>query len=156
MYRTPRIRDQSVTLPEPSRDPSLLPKHLAPRMVQPERDSPAGIQVCSSHPNSTHDQMSTPIWFGLVIDVVMWWVSPLGQYNSPILSDAVITDISSKLDVTPGQVILAWGVQRGVSVLPKSSNEKRLEQNINVSRVWISLHTFKEKGEELMRDLVST
>jgi len=44
----------------------------------------------------------------------------------------VITDIASGLNVTPGQVVLAWGVQKGASVLPKSSNEKRLEQNINV------------------------
>ncbi len=56
----------------------------------------------------------------------------MGQYNSPILSDPVITDIASGLNATPGQVVLAWGVQKGASVLPKSSNEKRLEQNINV------------------------
>jgi len=61
--------------------------------------------------------------------------SPLGQYNSPILKDEVIVDIAKSRDVTPGQVVLAWNVQRGVSVLPKSSNEKRLEQNFNLPKL---------------------
>ena len=35
--------------------------------------------------------------------------------------------------VTPSQLVLSWAVQRGTIVIPKSSNEARLKQNIDVS-----------------------
>lgn len=34
--------------------------------------------------------------------------------------------------VTPGQVVLRWGVERGCSVIPKSETESRIKQNIDL------------------------
>merc|ERR1711974_230400 len=35
-------------------------------------------------------------------------------------------------DVTPAKVVLSWNVQRGVVILPKSSNPVRVKQNIEL------------------------
>ncbi|WFD00534.1 hypothetical protein MYAM1_003283 [Malassezia yamatoensis] len=58
--------------------------------------------------------------------------TPLGQANSPILKDADIMRIAQETHSTPGQVTLSWNVQRGVGVLPKSTNETRAAQNIDL------------------------
>lgn len=40
--------------------------------------------------------------------------------------------IAEKLGKTPAQVALRWGIQTGHSVLPKSTNEARIKQNLEV------------------------
>lgn len=51
--------------------------------------------------------------------------------KSALLEDAVILNIAHKLNVSAAQVILAWQMQRGVIVIPKSANETRLQENLN-------------------------
>ncbi|KAK9457116.1 NADP-dependent oxidoreductase domain-containing protein [Dipodascopsis uninucleata] len=75
--------------------------------------------------------------------------SPLGQYNSPILTHLDITSIAERHGVTPAQVALAWEVSRGLSVCPKSSNQKRIVQNITLPQLTdeelISITNFHRK-----------
>ncbi|MGI4370247.1 aldo/keto reductase, partial [Klebsiella pneumoniae] len=40
--------------------------------------------------------------------------------------------VAEKLGKSPAQVALRWGLQMGHSVLPKSTNEARLKQNLDV------------------------
>ncbi|XBJ06764.1 hypothetical protein VPH35_012382 [Triticum aestivum] len=63
--------------------------------------------------------------------------SPLGSpgtpwMNSNVLQEPVITSIANKLGKTPAQVALCWNIQMGHSVLPKSLNEERIKQNLDV------------------------
>lgn len=44
-----------------------------------------------------------------------------------------VLEIASRKGITPGQVLLSWGVQRGTIVVPKSENEGRMKSNIDVS-----------------------
>lgn len=72
--------------------------------------------------------------------VVMTAYSPLGssdrsasmkQAGEPVLlEDAVIGSIAKRLDATPAQVLIAWALRRGTSVIPKSVNPARLQQNL--------------------------
>ncbi|KAF8608380.1 putative GCY1-galactose-induced protein of aldo/keto reductase family [Ceratobasidium sp. AG-I] len=63
---------------------------------------------------------------------------PLGQYNSPFFSDPVFIEAAERVSkalskpVAPSQLVLSWAVQRGTIVIPKSSNEDRLKQNIDI------------------------
>ena len=49
------------------------------------------------------------------------------------LKDPVILDIANRRGLTAGQVLLAWAIQRGTSVIPKSSNPERLRQNFEAA-----------------------
>ncbi|CAO2838253.1 unnamed protein product [Amaranthus hypochondriacus] len=62
--------------------------------------------------------------------------SPLGSpgtfLKGDILQEPVVIEIAEKLNKTPAQVALRWGIQSGHSILPKSVNESRIMQNLDV------------------------
>lgn len=59
--------------------------------------------------------------------------SPLGSSRQDddknVLDNEVIKEIAERLNVTPAQVALAWQMQRGIAVIPKSVHEDRLKEN---------------------------
>lgn len=57
-------------------------------------------------------------------------LTALGQGNSPILREELILSLAEKYKKPVGAVLLSWNVQRGVSVVPKSSNPERMKQNL--------------------------
>ncbi|XP_063132700.1 aldo-keto reductase family 1 member C15 isoform X1 [Rattus norvegicus] len=57
------------------------------------------------------------------------WVSSDSPY---LLEDPVLMTIAKKHNQTPGQVALRYQLQRGVVVLAKSFNEKRIKENFQV------------------------
>lgn len=65
--------------------------------------------------------------------VVEGWF-PLGGrgYTKEILGDSVITEIAGNHGVTSAQVILRWNLQKGVIVIPGSSNPEHIKENIDV------------------------
>ncbi|KUI56652.1 Alcohol dehydrogenase [NADP(+)] [Cytospora mali] len=65
--------------------------------------------------------------------------SPLGNTNptykrhanlEPLLKDPFWADLAEKKNATPAQAVLAWGIQRGTIVIPKSTTDKHLLQNL--------------------------
>lgn len=66
--------------------------------------------------------------------------SPLGSSDRPdfmktgtepsLLENDVIVSIAAAHGCTPAQVLLAWHVQRGVSVIPKTVTPQRLRENL--------------------------
>lgn len=59
--------------------------------------------------------------------------SPLGsQHNAGghgVLDNAVVQEMAKRLKVTPAQLVLAWMMQRGVIVIPKSVHQERIREN---------------------------
>ncbi|CAE6437507.1 unnamed protein product [Rhizoctonia solani] len=59
--------------------------------------------------------------------------APLGGNNLQgelrIIDHEVVKKLASELGKTPAQVLIAYGVKRGYSVLPKSVNESRIRSN---------------------------
>lgn len=54
--------------------------------------------------------------------------------DTPLLFEHdVITAAAKKHGKTPAQVLLRWATQRGISVIPKSNNQARLQQNLEVT-----------------------
>jgi len=68
----------------------------------------------------------------------------LGYENSVAIKEEVVTDIAKRLDVTPAQVVLKWGVQRGYAVIPKSENEGRIKENLSVESFTLSDEDLKK------------
>jgi len=64
--------------------------------------------------------------------------SPLGSPGSPgysgpnVLSNPVVISVAERLQKTPAQVALRWGIQMGQSVLPKSADRTRIGENFDI------------------------
>lgn len=56
---------------------------------------------------------------------------PLGGSGSTLHQDGVVSNIAAARGVSAANVLLSWGVQRGWSVIPKSTNRGRIESNLN-------------------------
>lgn len=53
------------------------------------------------------------------------------QSETPLLlENKIIKRIAKERDCTPAQVVLAWGINRGASVIPKSKHENHIEENL--------------------------
>ena len=55
---------------------------------------------------------------------------PLGGTGSTLHSHPTITSIARKRNTETGNVMLSWGMQKGWSVIPKSTTSKRIEGNL--------------------------
>lgn len=58
--------------------------------------------------------------------------APNAKKNGGLLADPVLNLVAEKLGKSPAQVALRWGLQMGHSVLPKTSSEGRLKQNLEL------------------------
>jgi alcohol dehydrogenase (NADP+) len=57
---------------------------------------------------------------------------PLKKKDDPVLiADTVIHQVAANHQATPAQILLAWGIQRGTSVVAKSVNPARLKENLD-------------------------
>lgn len=52
--------------------------------------------------------------------------------HAPMLKSSIVADIAARLQKTPEQVILRWGLQRGTSVLPRSLRPERIRTNFDI------------------------
>lgn len=65
--------------------------------------------------------------------VVEGWFSFGGRgHTKEILGDSVITEIANAHGVTSAQVVLRWNLQKGVVVIPGSSNPEHIKENLDV------------------------
>ncbi|MHA2314654.1 MAG: aldo/keto reductase [Candidatus Hermodarchaeia archaeon] len=62
--------------------------------------------------------------------IVVTAYSPLGRGG--ILSRPTILDLAKQYGRTPAQICLRWGLQKGVVVIPKTSSEARLKENMDI------------------------
>ncbi|QLL33189.1 hypothetical protein HG536_0E01000 [Torulaspora globosa] len=72
---------------------------------------------------------------GIVVEAY----SPFGGQDAPVLDDNIINQIAKDHGADAGQVIVSWGVQRGIVTLPKS---------VTPARVVSNLQTFKLSDDE--------
>jgi D-xylose reductase len=102
------------------------------------RIKPAMLQI-ESHPHLTQQRL---IRLAQHYDIAVTAFSPLGAGSyvelsmasdqDSVLQQAVVKDIARRVQRTPAQVVLRWGVQRGTSVIPKTSRVERLAENLLV------------------------
>jgi len=60
---------------------------------------------------------------GIVVEAY----SPLG--SGALLGDRVVGAVGKEIGKSPAQILLRWGLQHGLVVLPKSVNEARIKEN---------------------------
>jgi diketogulonate reductase-like aldo/keto reductase len=68
--------------------------------------------------------------------IVLQAFAALGHSSEPnLLEDPVITAIAKRVNKTPAQVLLAWGIQRGTALLTTSKTPSRIKENFDVSAI---------------------
>ncbi|MFK7865298.1 MAG: aldo/keto reductase [Pseudohongiellaceae bacterium] len=109
---------------------------------------PAMLQV-ESHPYLTQERL---LRLAADYDLAVTSFSPLGALsylaldmadkNESVLEQEVVISAARRLNRTPAQVVLRWGIQRGSAIIPKTSKVERLKENI-------ALFDFQLSDEEM-------
>jgi diketogulonate reductase-like aldo/keto reductase len=60
-----------------------------------------------------------------------------------LIHDQTVDRIAKKLNKSPGQVLVKWAIQRGTSVIPKSTNPNRIRENVAVFNWEVPQQDFK-------------
>lgn len=110
---------------------NFLPEYLR-RLVGLGGVVPSVNQV-ELHPAlQNRDTVAADAAHGIVTEA---W-SPLGQ--GAALADPVVADIAAAHGATPAQVVLAWHLQQGRVVIPKSVTPARMAENLAATDVHLS------------------
>ncbi len=99
---------------------------------------PAVLQV-ELHPYLTQDKL---LRFCREQEIAVTAFSPLGansyfslnmaETDEAVLNQPSIRAIAERHEKTPAQVVLRWGIQRGTTVIPKTTRTERLRENISL------------------------
>jgi alcohol dehydrogenase (NADP+) len=95
--------------------------------MHPYLQQPALLEFCGAH--------------GIAVTAY----SPLGSPDRPphfkadgepvLLADPAVLAIAARHGVTPAQVLIAWALQRGTVVIPKSVSPERIRQNLEAANL---------------------
>ncbi|CAI0424060.1 unnamed protein product [Linum tenue] len=87
-------------------------------------------------------------------DIHVTAYSPLGSSEGGrgLIHDQTVERVADKLNKSPATVLVKWALQRGTSVIPKSTHQNQIKQNIQVFDWEIPQADFQKRvldGEEL-------
>lgn len=123
------LRDQGVI--RAAGVSNFLPEHLE-RIITETGQTPAVNQL-EVHPRfSQPDVLAVCRQHGITVESY----SPLGQGAD--LTDPVITGIAGKVGATPAQVVIAWHLNEGRIVIPKSVHAERMKENLAAASIQLS------------------
>ncbi|WP_373842695.1 aldo/keto reductase [Limosilactobacillus sp.] len=77
-------------------------------------------------------------------DIVPEAWGPMGQAQQGIFTNPVLTKIAKAHGKTVGQIMLAWNIQRGVVVIPKSVHASRIKENFGALGIKLSDEEMKQ------------
>ncbi|KAI1660619.1 NADP-dependent oxidoreductase domain-containing protein [Daldinia decipiens] len=111
------------------------------RILEIAKIIPAVIQV-EIHPYLPQHELHH---FSVQHDILVMAHQPLGGRPIPLVrgnpdqpfptEDQKIKDIATQCNMTPAQVCLSWAVQRGIPVIPKSTNEAHMKENLRLKKL---------------------
>ena len=106
-------------------------ENLVP-LYEAARIKPAVVQV-ESHPYLPQTEL---LEFCKQKGIVLLAFAPLGHGIRPgPLEDPAVLAIAKQTSLTPAQVLLAWGIQRGTAVLTTAKTLERARENYNISEI---------------------
>ncbi len=102
------------------------------------RIKPAMLQI-ESHPYLTQEAL---LRLCKMNDIPVTAFSPLGalsyveidmaEQHDSVLEQPAVLEAAARLNKTPAQIVLRWGVQRGTAVIPKTSKAHRMTENADI------------------------
>ena len=117
---------------------------MATALHQPE------MNQVEMHPFLQQEELKS---FCLQNDILLTAYAPLGSLVDEntklrLLENDTIKNIANSRNMSPAQVALSYTIQRGVAVIPKSTNESRLLQNLETLN-----HALTGEDMALLKDL---
>jgi diketogulonate reductase-like aldo/keto reductase len=99
-------------------------------IIDTARIKPAVVEV-ESHPYHPQWELHE---LGKTHGIILLAFASLGHALEPrLLDDPLIVSIAQRVEKTPAQVLLAWGIQRGTAVLTGSVTPSRISENFDVT-----------------------
>ncbi len=93
-------------------------------------------------------QQNKIVEFANANNIILTGFCPLGSSDRPLnrisegepklFENKTIIDIAQEKGNTPAQIMLAWAINRGTSVIPKSVNPQRLKENLEAATIELS------------------
>lgn len=106
-------------------------ENLVP-LYEAAKIKPAVVQV-ESHPYLPQTEL---LEFCKQKGLVLLAFAPLGHGMRPgPVEDPAVLAIARQTSLTPAQVLLAWGIQRGTAVLTTSKTLERIRENYDISEI---------------------
>ncbi|RFU31665.1 hypothetical protein B7463_g4674, partial [Scytalidium lignicola] len=96
---------------------------------------PPAVNQIEIHPYLPNDEL---VLYCLSHNIAPVAYSPLGTAPNPrekrerVTDNKELNEIAHKNGITLAQLLIAWGIRRGYSVIPKSANEKRIRSNFDL------------------------
>ena len=119
---------------ETSENPEMNQVELHPYLQQNDL-----LEFCSS--NNIHVTAYSPLGSGDRPDAMK------AKDEPSLLENPVIKKIAKKHGASAGQVLIKWSETRGTAVIPKSTNESRIKENLQSSGVNLDESDLKEIAE---------
>jgi glycerol 2-dehydrogenase (NADP+) len=119
------IKNLEILLNDPSCKVFLFPHNFERLLLTLSSIVPAVNQI-ELHPNNPSPKL---VAYNTSKGIHSTGYSCLGSTNSPLYKDETLLSLAKAKGKTPQQVLLAWGIQKGWSVIPKSVNKERIETN---------------------------
>ncbi len=96
---------------------------------------PAMLQI-EAHPYLTQESLlqlcamnGIPVTAFSPLGALSYLELDMAQNEDSVLEQAVVKAAATRLNKTPAQVVLRWGVQRGTAIIPKTSKKSRMIEN---------------------------
>lgn len=109
------------------------------RDLMASSETPPAVLQVESHPYLTQEKL---LRFCRETGIAFTAFSPLGAQSyfslgmadasEAIIQQSCVKEIAASHSRTPAQILLRWGVQRGTALVPKTSNDERLRENLSV------------------------
>ena len=100
------------------------------------RIKPAMLQI-ESHPYLTQERLirlagdyKLPVTAFSPLGALSYLALDMATENESVLLQEPVLKAASRLNRTPAQVVLRWGIQRGTAIIPKTSKPHRLAENL--------------------------
>lgn len=90
---------------------------------------PPSINQIELHPYLIQEELSDYLE-EFNIKIQAW--APLGRASEEMFKEKVLTELASKYNKTVAQIILRWHIDKGHIIIPKSTKETRINENINI------------------------
>jgi len=106
--------------------------NFSPKQIQALIDATGVVPACNQvegHPLLPQDELKE-YCDKLGIHITIYSTFGNNSIGRPMLIEhPVVKDVATKLNATPAQVLIAWGVKKGFCVIPKSVTESRIKSN---------------------------